>query len=508
MRHFARRDEGQTLVIVAAAIAVLLGALALGLDWGYGFTQRRVSQNAADAASLSAARALATSAVLVNGGVSYGLSQESLYCVAKTYADQNRTSFVPSTRTTDLLVQISSDATTWTTIADPGCPWSGSGTVVPASSAYVRVAAGTTYPSLVAGVVGDPSITARASARARIMGTGVGQFGVWPFVRHYDPADFNAQCVDPSCSNPAPFTFWSSQGSASNKNMVFGSFKGLVDFSRYSPRTLSQSTPRTVPQLVTAYDARWTRPAALQADQSGNCKAGWDTAGDEDPQNQDKSCSIPNWTYYTFGGTLALDSTWSGGSGTETPSDIGARPGVCGSASALQLLAPSCAPGSSAQGDWIETASNGNLGSNISSEMLAFIAQHGFTTSRSNTPVPGSNGKTLYGRAVTMSVFLWDCAESFKASAPTGSQWDLIVPKGKGAGTDCSQITDSGGISVDRVHLFTVAPFTFYEGLISTQMVQGFWGGAFADPKWCQANPDKCGAPSGFSNTAFLVPDE
>ena len=49
MRGFGKDQSGQALIVVGLAMVVLLCGLALGLDWGYGLTQRRVAQNAADA---------------------------------------------------------------------------------------------------------------------------------------------------------------------------------------------------------------------------------------------------------------------------------------------------------------------------------------------------------------------------------------------------------------------------------------------------------------------------
>lgn len=52
-------DRGQALVIVALAMVVLIGFLALAIDAGNAYAQRRRMQNAADAGALAGARALA-----------------------------------------------------------------------------------------------------------------------------------------------------------------------------------------------------------------------------------------------------------------------------------------------------------------------------------------------------------------------------------------------------------------------------------------------------------------
>ncbi len=53
-----RLERGQTLVLVALAMAVLLGIIGLALDGGNAYLQRRKMQTAADAGALAAAKAL------------------------------------------------------------------------------------------------------------------------------------------------------------------------------------------------------------------------------------------------------------------------------------------------------------------------------------------------------------------------------------------------------------------------------------------------------------------
>src|SRR6266550_3057870 len=93
--RFRTDDGGQALIIVGLAMVVLLGALALGLDWGYGLTQRRVMQNASDAAALAVGKALATNVVIVNSAPAFRVSQEQAYCQATLYARANL-SFSPA----------------------------------------------------------------------------------------------------------------------------------------------------------------------------------------------------------------------------------------------------------------------------------------------------------------------------------------------------------------------------------------------------------------------------
>ncbi|HIC96768.1 TPA: hypothetical protein EYP12_09155, partial [Candidatus Bipolaricaulota bacterium] len=56
-----RREEGQNLVLIALAMVVLMAFLALVLDLGFAYAQRRRMQNAADAGAFAGAWELAFS---------------------------------------------------------------------------------------------------------------------------------------------------------------------------------------------------------------------------------------------------------------------------------------------------------------------------------------------------------------------------------------------------------------------------------------------------------------
>lgn len=499
MRMLIRDDRGQAMVIVALACVALLGALALAVDWGYGLTQRRVMQASAEAAALSAGKYLATSVVRVDGEIAFTVTQEEVWCLAERYVESND-AFRPSDAAPDLVLEFGSDTspTTWTDVPAPvgGCPTAGV-SAVPADTIYVRAVTTVTYRSLVAGILGFPTTTAAASARAKLSGTPVPTGGpVWPMVRHYDPSDFDLPCparsCDPSQLDIPPTTFWSPQ----EDDVVYGNFKGLVDFARHSSRL-----DPLAPQLIESWDdtgsAAATPPTPLKEDWSGNCGASWDTAGGETPQLHGKQCSIPNWFYYTFQGALSLDRDWSSTvpSGQEIPSALTARALCDGDPD----RSPSCAD--PRKGDWVETAF-GDIGTNMSDNMRALIHEKGFTGPFSGEIIAsGPNKGERYGKALVVLVYLWDCAESYDRSAPAGDQWSLILDK---RDADCSQVPRTGSAPApDRVHLFAAAPFTFYEGLVSSQAIQGYWGGAFGDPGSCQ----DC-ALNPLANTTFLVADD
>ena len=524
MIAFAQHDRGQTLVVIAIAAALIMAALAFGVDWGYAMVQRRNAQNIADASAIGAGKFLATSVINTSQGNKFSASQEETWCAAKGY-DQpwdpssgrvgNRSYTLPgASLQLDLYYGNAGTPTVWTTSGQPTsappCPTSG-GTEVPFSTIYVRVVATLTVPALFASVAGRSSYVASASARVRLSGTSMPLNGgpLWSMIRHYDASDFVISCGSPcDPTTVKPVTFWSS-GGGGTKNEKYGNWKGLINYSRYSPN-FSSINQTTVPQLITQWDQSGHPPInSFAVDQTGKCKlwgnGNWDTAGQSD-DNNDAQCSIPNWVYYGFRGQLSLSSTWSSAVQGQSPSVLPISRSVC---SSPPNPAPSCTADvsggtTSSLGDWVETDPSGDLGNNLAGIMTTAINNLG-----QNMPFSATiNSKTgqPYGKALVVIVYLWDCAESFSASTP---HWSLIYPNG-GTSGDCSRIQDTGGLPTPkRVHLFTAAPFTFYAGLVSGSQIQGFWGGVFGDPNSCTDpdNPSGCSVLNTFSNTAVLVPD-
>src|SRR5918999_2617999 len=77
--HLNRSERGITFILFALAIVVLLGMVAVGIDGGRLYDERRQAQNAADHAALAAAFAACTStstdpAVLLATAVAAGLA--------------------------------------------------------------------------------------------------------------------------------------------------------------------------------------------------------------------------------------------------------------------------------------------------------------------------------------------------------------------------------------------------------------------------------------------------
>lgn len=207
----------------------------------------------------------------------------------------------------------------------------------------------------------------------------------------------------------APTTFWSPNGAGT----VFGSFKGALDFSRYSTYyAYAAGSATNVGQLIAALDSG-TKP-----DKSGdpNCSPTWDATGDHDPTIHDTRCDVPNWFYYAFGGTLGTDTPWDT-AGRPRPAGqsalvaLGNRPAIC--PTPAYILAPSCGSGNDKLGDWIE-ATNGDIGSNFSGVIKQRIQDQGNLNDYSGSPYPntkkpcvdpgGPSESNCYGKALTVTI--------------------------------------------------------------------------------------------------------
>jgi hypothetical protein len=520
---FVRSDEGQALVVVGVALAVLMGTLVLTVDWGYGLAMRRAAQNQADAATLAAGRLLATS--YSGPGPAFAVSQEDVWNAA-CEARQTNTPAGPVRVDRRLEVSfLDGGGSSLSSFASRSevCTLTGI-TDVPIGTIFVRVRSEAAYTSLFA-VVTRQSIQTAASARARLSAgvtvrqlrlptgvpfpvgaPGVGLSGestapnvaIWPIVRRYNPADWSAT---------APRTF-QLIGPGALATSYF------VSLSHFSPHEADHG--REVHQLITESDytgspnphhGHTSVPPMVSS--IPGCPGGttWNSNGSAN-LDVSRTCDIPNWFYYGYRGSLAVGTDWASstwasfsayGSGQEAPAPLPPAPLAPGTRSSCSVLtsypyfsAPSCS--APTLGDWVETVTGVDT-TTVANQVLSFITRYG----RDVLATGGGSEK-----AVVVNLFLWDCGESFTpVPLDPRANWNL-----NGAGGDCS--TASG--AADRVHLFTAVPLTIRESdvLISASShVTARWGGIFGDPGNCvvEPTPPGCGL-NPLINSAFLVPDE
>lgn len=546
--QFARTDDGQALVIVAIAMIALMGALALTLDWGYGYVQRRGMQNAVDNATLAAGRHVASTFKLVSGAPAFGATLEDV-CdgVAAHTASLGAVTAIS-------FFSDPADPGTWTTVATSACA-SVSGVPVPNDTIFVRVRSTGTFRSLT-----QQTITIAASARARLTGSagcvgidctalppvelpsttqpptaprqGVSGFttgpnvAIWPLALHLDLDDFRGSPCGQFCDASVPskqIHVWPPKDQYGPSGQLF---TGLLTYTHFSPRE-NDAGSSSVHQFTTESDYTGTTNLGIRqahdhdngtiyppvrmptADTAACGGSDWDTLGRPGLSDAStKDCDLPNWFAYGFRGSVGASTDWSssfnglpGGSGADRPEELSPSRASCDRS--VYLPRPSCTAALNRIGDWIETVP-GDMTPLMANQMLAFVAKYGRVVP--NTP--------SLGKAVVVYIPLWDCGEQFYPGATGNDRWRAIV-QGRGGDpdepADCSQLKKDRNNTVDRVHIAAVVPFTFYEGLITTSPVEvhGVWGDVFGDAGICADNPSAGGcALNQIMNSAFLVPDD
>jgi len=503
---FLERGEGQALVIVGLAMMALLGAVALAVDWGFGYATRREMQNDADTAALTAGRRAASTFELAALGTTpaFEATREDVCAEVKAGIPTEVKAGIPSPKST---VEISffGDANvtvpaSWTKITTADCSV-GAGLPVPPDTVYVRTRATTTYPSLF-NVINRGPMTVGASARVRLTAgaairplqrsgaggqPGAGLSGsttlpnapIWPFMMRFPESQFGA---DSACGrfcdqSSREIPLWT-DGVATKKDTV------LVTFAHYSRQGQDVHQPITESELTGS------------------------------------SNGLSDWFQHGFGGSVSPGTDWSNAAwkqyagGAVLPA-LQAKRTSCSDARARPYFpAPSCPDsGTSTRGDWVERVDT-DLTPQMARRMLDFIRQNGRDTEASV--------KQGWGKAVVVNVFLWDCAERFdtngkskkEADDEEGGTWTL-----QGSSDTCSTVPFSPASGSDyRVHVFSVVPLTFYENSIKgyenaqkPRTISAFWGDAFGDAGDCQRSQNWSSSACALNplmNSAFLVPDE
>jgi hypothetical protein len=542
-------DDGQALIVVAIAMFVLMGALVLTLDWGYGLANRRAMQNEADAATLAASRLLATSyeASLPH----FTASQEDVWCAAKAAADANRADR-PTDSVETVQVSFSTDNVSFT--PDPplslvsNCSAIPNGADVPDGTLYVRVRASVSYTSIF-GIIDRRQIEAAGSARARLTAAavvrqlqpmnvpapyfpygapGLGLSGsrtapnvaLWPIVVRY--SNWDQAC-------PSLRLVWTGGGSGGGCGVGVTDENFFVSLAHWSPHEFDPGDPSAHRhQLLTESDfsatantdhgPRGTAPVPNTG--PGWCRPDglWDSNGfarGPESVRLTAQCDVPNWFNYGFGGALSVGTNWDlsdpGWNSFENRRPPPQLTPVASRSSCDSLptwvtatgdpgwFAPSCSPGGPAtRGDWIETLPiDDSLGVNESvagAGISSFIARYG-------RDVPGGGDKY-----VVVNIFLWDCAQQYVGPFGADDAWQLLGDPG-----DCASSIPTN--SVDRVHLLAAVPMTIRGNdvqMAGTHLhLTAEWGDIFGDAGVCARTPTPAGCDlNPLMNSAFLVPDE
>jgi hypothetical protein len=510
-----RSDDGQALAIAAVGAMVLAAALALTIDSGYALLQRRIVQNDADKVALEVARLLGTSVMpyqtnsmrFVKAGRSAGivenLTHVDICALAQTVQQRDRRP-TPTSVGTPLLWL---DFERWDPESASATPASSvrancarpSRTTVDRRTTTVRVRVERRYKSLLASLLRQPEVLVGATARAALAGApftvdpvdaGVlsaaesptrGDYAdlartapavdpTWPIARFYRASELaGRRPCGPACDprTTTPFTFIS--GSTVAPGVV------LLDLSADSPRMPGTEQLITEPDpggtsLADGFDLLFDGVLGLHTDWTDSLRP----AGQDDVETLDIDRNACDTAYRWL---LGVDADGSA------------------------VMPPSCRPAAdgsddNTRGDWVETIDQ-SIGSDLIARMQATIRAAGSPTPYSASTIPGTT--RTYGRALVIWIYFWDCRQEFQ----TGTSWH---------NESCPSSTPSGGASsraeIDRVHLFTAVPITFYEGQVTSSAVQGYWGGGFVDPGRCQTAPGSCPTLTALANSAVLIADD
>lgn len=187
-----KHESGQLMVIVALGTVVFLGFAALAIDLGRAYSERRLGQNAADAAALAGMRTVRKQP---NPPDASSLTGAQIYTIIQQVAQQNGAAqLYPDADGGAVFLDqnknVLGNVSTW------GTNYSG---------VYgVRVRAKITYNTFFAGIVGMPQMTSSGTATAMSFNVGLGN--LLPVAYH-----IQGNCVDTNFGYlPAPtqYTFF------------------------------------------------------------------------------------------------------------------------------------------------------------------------------------------------------------------------------------------------------------------------------------------------------------
>jgi hypothetical protein len=484
-----REEGGQALAIAAAGAFVLAMALALTIDWGYALVQRRIAQNDADKIALEVGRLLTTSVALKNNEPYFAVAgkdasikkQKPLTHVEACAAAVNAYQRDRSTPVTNPAIWLdfekwSSDSSSAepTSYVRANCaPKKPRTRSVDLGTTTVRVRVEFRYRPIFALLLGKPEVIVGATSRVALAGA--------PYT--VDPVDRDTLAAQASLSQD-DYADLAQSASAIARTWPFVRLYNVNDLSKKRPCG-PQCDPTTATPLDFVTDGRLGSGVEI-LDLSS--KSGRIPDADQLITKPEPGTSLADWFAEGFGGLLGLDTDWTppvGPAGQNKAPSLANR-GYCGSVPRWLTPPPSCNVGT--RGDWIETITAPSIRDVVNGMHELMRSPKGTTTAYSNKQIPNAGGRT-YGRALVVWIYLWDCGQRFR-----NNQWDDY---------SCASTADA-----DRLHLFSVIPVTFYEGLVTESSIKGYWGGNFVDPGRCQSAPGSCQPLTPVANSAFLVADD
>jgi hypothetical protein len=162
----SNRQPGQVMILFVLAFAALCLMVGVVIDGGYGLTQRRAAQNAADFAALAGARIIAEK---IGGDLENGTDANVRLAIEKSIALNGARPIPWGPPSGPVYVTQTGDTITWV-----GGGW------LPSNAVGVRLSASMTWQPFFLGIMGVSSWTASAEATAR-GGFRLNPGGAFPF---------------------------------------------------------------------------------------------------------------------------------------------------------------------------------------------------------------------------------------------------------------------------------------------------------------------------------------
>lgn len=312
-RVVAGNHKGQSLVLFALAVTAIFAMLAVAIDAGFLWGQKRFMQNGADSAALAAATLLADNAAAYPESyhgtipIYFLVNDHEVRDVVNRYVQQNQNPGIATrtiSTTYDLSYLVSLDG-----VYDPeggGNQWVSSPTgdgKVPDGAYQVRVRPRSTIQNLFGGIIGQAEDTARATAVAAIYGaeaptemTG----WLWPLTTWDRNDTGTGETYDFALYPDEVYQLWGSsvEYKHDGKQVNLGSWKNVLDFTptgKWGDGAGADYKFPAPPEGVNSNDpvrGRWNRQGFAQ-----------------DPEHPGAVQSDPDlayWSTYFFNGTVRV----------------------------------------------------------------------------------------------------------------------------------------------------------------------------------------------------------
>ena len=382
-----KRQKGQTMSVVALllGLGVLVGLVALAIDGGSVYLQRRFMQNSSDAGSLAGVQ-LMSQRVLITGGdpgyPTYALTTTLLLDTVMGLAEQNRGGAIGATNS-DYTVRV------YYHYAESHPSYGGTFGPEPLDEMarepedpdyYVR---DHVDGIKVVSTINNPTVFARAlpSPIQNLPVSAAAAMAIFPTCRPQPPGGpgttlpftrfrYSFEQELPTKGNDlcSPFIYWNAQADISGPGN--NNFKNKISFntrSFFMDENPSNTDPDVEQQLLSGFDHRFGAQVPYEPGDETV-----DMRGRVDPNDQTSAEDIDWWIRYQWQGAIMTNTNW--------------------------LSDPN------ALGDWSEIYL-GNYGQNVQDPLVYLIK---YADDGGYTPISADWPEGLgWGRAITRTVYLW-----------------------------------------------------------------------------------------------------